>query len=182
MRYGLMVPLLLAPLLFGCDAGGSTAPVAKQGLLTDRISGYCQSRYEFIPIDFTLPPPLSHLAAHARTSGRGACLITGLGQMTIDADDVTDFTGDPFTFTGFVLFTAANGDQLWATDSGAIPAPGAAAAFTSSGTITFAGGTGRFEHATGSVTFAGGGVHSARTTFNSFQGTISYGVPEATTR
>jgi hypothetical protein len=177
-----MVPLLFAPLLFACGVGGSTAPVARQGLLADTISGYCESRYQFIPIDFTLPPPLSHLAAHARTPGRGVCWITRLGRMTIDADGVTDFTGDPFTFTGFVLFTAADGAQLWATDSGAIPAPGAAAAFTSSGTTTFTGGTGRFEHASGTVTFAGGGVHSDRTTFRSFQGMISYGVPDATTR
>lgn len=182
MVHRLMVSLLLAPAMFGCDAGESTAPVARPGLLADRISGYCESRYQFIPIDFTLPPPLSHLAAHARTLGRGDCWMTRQGRMTIEADAVTDFTGDPFTFTGLVLFTAADGDQLWATDSGTIPAPGTAAAFTSSGTTTFAGGTGRFEHASGTVTFAGGGVHSARTSFRSFQGTISYGVPDATTR
>ena len=48
------------------------------------------------------------------------------------------------TINGTLVFTAANGDQLFGT---------VAAQFTSPtdvvGTITFTGGTGRFEHATG---------------------------------
>jgi hypothetical protein len=52
---------------------------------------------------------------------------------------------------------AANGDELWAREEIAIPAPGENPEFTLSGTLTFTGGTGRFRDASGSATLTGGG-------------------------
>jgi hypothetical protein len=72
------------------------------------------------------------------------------------------------SFSGTVVFTAANGDELWATFGGAFTS-----ATTAEGTYTFTGGTGRFEDATGEATFEAfttDGVHVEV----SFEGTVRY--------
>lgn len=56
---------------------------------------------------------------------------------------------DGFTFQGFMVFTAANGDELWLDFSGMFISPNDAV-----GTYTFTGGTGRFDGATGTAEFA----------------------------
>lgn len=53
-----------------------------------------------------------------------------------------------FTLTGKVVFTAANGDQLFADVAGGFTSP-----TTASGAYTFTGGTGRFQNATGTAAF-----------------------------
>src|SRR4030095_13962301 len=53
------------------------------------------------------------------------------------------------TFTGTIVFTAANGDELIADVAGAFTSP-----TTTAGTYTFNGGTGRFANAAGSAVFA----------------------------
>ena len=50
--------------------------------------------------------------------------------------------------SGTIVFTAANGDELWADFTGAFTSP-----TTAEGTYTFTGGTGRFEDATGTASF-----------------------------
>lgn len=52
------------------------------------------------------------------------------------------------TFTGSIVFTAANGDQLVASVAGGFVSP-----TTAAGTYTFSGGTGRFKNATGGAEF-----------------------------
>lgn len=52
------------------------------------------------------------------------------------------------TFTGSIVFTAANGDQLAGTLDGAFVSPGSA-----TGTYAFTGGSGRFAHASGGAEF-----------------------------
>ena len=52
------------------------------------------------------------------------------------------------TFTGTLVFTAANGDRLAGTLEGAFVAPGSA-----TGTYAFTGGTGRFAQASGYADF-----------------------------
>ncbi|HET8669175.1 MAG TPA: hypothetical protein VFM05_00715 [Candidatus Saccharimonadales bacterium] len=71
---------------------------------------------------------------------------TYLGRFTREEQILLDpLTG---TFVGTIVFTAANGDRLLCTLTGR---------FTSltdaTGTYTFTGGTGRFEHATGGADF-----------------------------
>jgi hypothetical protein len=75
---------------------------------------------------------------------------------------------DPVTlsFTGTIVFTAANGDQLRVIVAGAFTSP-----TTAAGTYTFNGGTGRFANAVGSATFSAstdGGLVAA-----DFSGAIS---------
>lgn len=72
------------------------------------------------------------------------------------------------SFEGSVVFTAANGDQLFADLVGGLTSP-----TTLAGTYTFTGGTGRFGDASGAADFAGvtsDGIHVALT----FAGTIDF--------
>ena len=69
---------------------------------------------------------------------------------------------------GTVVFTAANGDQLFADFEGTPTSP-----TTVVGTYTFTGGTGRFSDASGVAEFVGvtsDGIHIAI----AFEGTIQY--------
>jgi|GEM_PF-1674103 len=59
--------------------------------------------------------------------------------------------------TGLIVFTAANGDQLFGTVEGGFVSPTRA-----TGTYTFTGGTGRFQNASGDADFSlstSDGVH-----------------------
>ena len=61
------------------------------------------------------------------------------------------------TLTGAIVFTAANGDQLFGTVQG-----GFVSATEATGTYTFTGGTGRFQNASGGAEFSlstSDGVH-----------------------
>ena len=72
------------------------------------------------------------------------------------------------SFTGTIVFTAANGDELWVDVEGAFTSQ-----TTAEGTYTFTGGTGLFQDATGEAAFEAytpDGVHVAAT----FEGTIRY--------
>lgn len=90
---------------------------------------------------------------------------THLGQFTREE---RLFLNPDGSFTGTMVFTAANGDELWLDFEGAFTSP-----TTAEGTYTFTGGTGRFEDATGEATFDAftpDGVHVEAT----FEGTIRY--------
>lgn len=167
---------VLAPmlLLVGCAVEEATAPPAQSDRKAARslsISGHCEGSFDFIPIDF-LPPPQEDLAAHARLPGRGTCRLRHVGKTTYADEILVDFTGDPFVGTGSRVFIAANGDELRATEDIATPGPGPNPQFTSSGTFTFDGGTGRFRNAAGSARFTGGGSTEDNSSFLSLEGTI----------
>jgi hypothetical protein len=132
-------------------------------------------------IFFRDPPPATHgidrpfkgLAAGTVTGSlpSGAVVIESTGTAT----HLGDFTRTEYVFfgpvgaiSGTVVFTAANGDQLWADFSGAFTSP-----TTAEGTYTFTGGTGRFSDATGTASFEAttlDGIHVAV----SFEGSIGY--------
>jgi len=71
---------------------------------------------------------------------------THLGQFS--REEVVLFNPLTGTLTGVIVFTAANGDQLFCTVAGGFISPTAA-----TGTYTFTGGTGRFANASGSADF-----------------------------
>ena len=71
---------------------------------------------------------------------------TSLGRFS--REETLLFDPNTGSLTGLVVFTAANGDELFATVEG-----GFISATTATGTYTFTGGTGRFENATGSADF-----------------------------
>ena len=62
-------------------------------------------------------------------------------------------TPAPFSVSGTLVITAANGDEIFASFAGTRSAPDATGTFTINATYTINGGTGRFEDASGS--FAG---------------------------
>jgi hypothetical protein len=133
---------------------------------------------------FGLP---SRLQADEGGSGRpfkgvAEGMVTGLApsgavviESTGNATHLGNFTrteevsfGPGGAISGTVIFTAANGDELWADFSGGFISP-----TTAEGTYTFTGGTGRFSDATGTASFQAitpDGVHVEI----SFKGSISY--------
>ena len=80
---------------------------------------------------------------------------TQLGQFS--REETILFNPATGTLTGLIVFTAANGDQIFGTVEG-----GFISASTATGTYTFTGGTGRFLNASGEADFSlssSDGVH-----------------------
>lgn len=89
---------------------------------------------------------------------------TLLGQFTWTGHGVIHADG---TLEGALVFTGANGDELFASVEGALTSP-----TTGASTYVFTGGTGRFENASGEAEVVGStsdGIHFALT----FNGTLS---------
>ena len=90
---------------------------------------------------------------------------TSLGRFS--RDETVLFNPLTGSLTGVIVFTAANGDQLFGTVEGGFVSP-----TTATGTYLFTGGTGRFVNATGSADFVvttPDGIHLSV----EFKGTIS---------
>ena len=97
-------------------------------------------------------------------SGEGSGEATHLGRFTRTESILLDpATG---TFTGSIIFTAADGSELYCNLSGAFTGPGTAA-----GTYTLTGGTGRFIGVSGTAEFAVSQSDPINYTFE-FLGTI----------
>jgi hypothetical protein len=97
-----------------------------------------------------------------RYSGTGNA--THLGLFTADANLFPHGDG---TFSATVVFTAANGDQLFFIAEGEFTSPTSVL-----GTATITGGTGRFEDATGEAVFMD--VTSIVHVDQTFEGTILF--------
>jgi hypothetical protein len=90
---------------------------------------------------------------------------THLGRFTREASAVLQPDG---VVVGTLVWTAANGDQLFASLEAGFVSP-----TTAVGTYTFVGGTGRFENASGEADFetvTSDGIHFLLT----FEGTIGF--------
>jgi hypothetical protein len=90
---------------------------------------------------------------------------THLGRFTREASAVLQPDG---VVVGTLVWTAANGDQLFANLEAGFVSP-----TTAVGTYTFVGGTGRFENASGEADFetvTSDGIHFLLT----FEGTIGF--------
>jgi hypothetical protein len=94
-----------------------------------------------------------------------------LGLTTAYSSHTLDLLGNQ---TGPTVFTAANGDQLFATAVGTASPPDVNGIITLSGTLTFTGGTGNFSGATGTSQLQGTANIFASTGQYTFTGTISY--------
>jgi hypothetical protein len=88
-------------------------------------------------------PPASRLLTAAATGQ-----ATHLGRFTRTETLLVDQSNG--TFTGTLVFTAANGDQLNADVEGHFTSPTGESA---EGTYLFTGGTGRFQNASGQAAF-----------------------------
>ena len=107
----------------------------------------------------------------------GLCQYTHLGRTTVVADqNVIPQPDGSLLITNLSVYTAANGDELYAAAVGTGNFTGpTSVAFT--GVETYQGGTGRFAGATGSVPFSGGAEFDTLTTGTGHfagSGVISY--------
>ena len=94
----------------------------------------------------------------------GSGEATHLGKFTREEEILLN--PQNFTFTGSIVFTSADGSELYCEFSG-----GFTGATTAVGTYTFTGGTGRFEDASGEAYFSIEQSDPANFTFE-FAGTI----------
>ena len=126
------------------------------------IEGRCELTFN--------PPPLPLPPVH-RQIDTGTCWFSHLGRTALYGEQDIVFAAG--TQSGVRTFTAANGDVLYATNTGssAPSGPGVVSFVT---TITFVGGTGRFANATGQMTGAGTANLLARTTVVTNEGWIAY--------
>lgn len=126
------------------------------------ISGHCE--LTFNPPPFPLPP------VHVQEDV-GTCQFSHLGRTRLAGVQEIDFAAG--TQTGTRTFTAANGDELYATSAGtSAPAGPGRVAFQA--VLTFTGGTGRFVGATGQLLAQGVADLPTRTTRVRMEGEISY--------
>jgi hypothetical protein len=101
----------------------------------------------------------------------GTCHISHLGMSTMTSDKLINLAAG--TQTADVVFTAANGDMLYASGNGTntMTAPGQVAFRVE---LTLAGGTGRFSDATGLVVSEGVAILAEAKAYLTMAGTIRY--------
>jgi hypothetical protein len=123
---------VVAPGVALAKPGGSDRPIHGSGTATDTLD-----------------------LATGTGSGEGPAVISHLGKGTFSHSFAVTLTG-PTTFTvvSSETFTAANGDQLFATFAGGGSLTGVGVGETAhiTGPITITGGTGRFADASGTLT------------------------------
>lgn len=148
MRRPSTIHLVLALTLAGCSADTVTDPVQlAAGQENLRLDSPFTARCEMaIQPGEVVGPGLIHQL------DIGECQATHLGRATLVSDKVINVVAGTQTLEA--TFAAANGDVLRASGNGtsAMIAPGRVA-FNAS--ITFTGGTGRYENATGGATITG---------------------------
>jgi hypothetical protein len=153
-------PGLAMLLLAGCSAGLPTIPDdgafgAQTGHPVELQASHHGARPE-VPIrgscDLAIHPAGPVSPGVIRLLDVGTCRISHLGMSTMVSDKLINLAEG--TQTAEVVFTAANGDMLYASGSGtnSMTAPGQAAFRVE---LTFTGGTGRFSDATGMVVSEG---------------------------
>ena len=160
---------LLAGAIGGCQSEGNVGPdradpsLAAKG--TNRpMSGRCSTSYTV-----SNPSPTGLEADHV-----GTCTLTHLGRATLVKHEVVDFTGPLPVVHGNGTLTAADGDRLELAESAELSGLDPNGGFTFTGTWTFSGGTGRFQHASGQADFTGSGSAATNTTERTLSGRISY--------
>lgn len=151
---------VMAATIGGSAANGAATP--------DRpLKGHCDTSYEILSFDGT----------NLRVVHHGTCTMTLIGRGPLFKDELVNITVEPATVSGGIaIFTAANGDELHATETALIEPPDAeTGAFTFTGGWVFSSGTGRFANAVGSVTWSNGVGNAAElTTSRDFSGTLAY--------
>lgn len=164
----LLPVVALAATLAGCAGDARPlqspeAPALSRAALAQRpISGVCNTT--FVPPAF--PPPPSF-----RQTDDGTCQLSHLGRTAIHSVQVIDLGAGTQTSIEYT-YTAANGDVLRAVNVGVNTPSGPAVQF--SGTTTFVGGTGRFEHATGQAHIEGSASLMTNTASYTIDGWIAY--------
>ncbi|MEP7066045.1 MAG: hypothetical protein ABI889_08450 [Gemmatimonadota bacterium] len=150
----------------GCSADSTTGLALSESRVAVPLKGNCTTTSTAIPV---APGQLRILV-------NGQCQFTHLGTTRFFADQVANIAGG--TLTGSNVFTAANGDQLFARNDGPLGAP-LNGILTVGGVVTFTGGTGRFANASGQGQFSGEVNIIARTGTDSWEGMLLYRASDA---
>jgi hypothetical protein len=173
MRRSTAPAVLLALVLAGCAGDALTGPPADasafEGVLASNrvaperpIKGDCEA--ETIEVQ-----PIS--AEVIRRVSIGTCQLSHLGRTALLSIAYSNLV--TFHQVGEHTFTAANGDQLYATSAGSGSfTPPSTLHFT--GVTTIHGGTGRFAQATGVMQVVGVQNMAVLRTFLSYDGWIAY--------
>jgi len=172
---GTMVSVVMA--MTACDQAPNrvTAPPAATVSVASRgVVGRCQTTYVVTDRVF-LPPPNDGVLVQLSATHVGTCEMGHLGRTgLVKVETVTfDQTGGHVR-DARATFTAANGDQLFGTESAELGTLDENGTFPFTGSWTFNGGTGRFANAAGLVVWTGSGSILTNTTERSFEGWISY--------
>lgn len=144
------------------DSRENSIALEKQGKKTVAINGSFATTFQFIPlvcVDGSGTPvdcaTAGAIPVIVSTPFEGAGKLSHLDRSTVISEQTVDFTKTPPELTGTDVFTAANGDRLFATHGGISGAPDAQGNVTFSGEYIFTGGTGKFKGANGSAEFTG---------------------------
>ncbi|MBA3891647.1 MAG: hypothetical protein H0X64_14065 [Gemmatimonadaceae bacterium] len=125
------------------------------------IKGECDLAIEVLEVNFPL----------LRQRDNGTCQLSHLGRTGLDG--ILEINLLSRTQTGTRTFTAANGDELYATVAGT-SAPIGPGLIGFSATFTFTGGTGRFTNASGTAQGNGVANQMTQTSTVRLEGKISY--------
>jgi hypothetical protein len=170
--------LLALPILASCSDAVTMAPTGprleKTSPATAQLAGSVRPAGGSCDTDITVLPPLAGYPANVlRLHIDYGCQLRHLGRTTASVEQIVVFTG-PTTATASNTgtYTAANGDQLFASWTGTATINGPAITF--SGPETIAGGTGRFTNASGSTWVEGTASFVTSTGQFTSVGTVSY--------
>ena len=165
-------------LLPACSTNQPTAPSSmalvdpsgaamSQTVQSRPFGGHCDT-------DITILPPLPGDPANLlRLHIECICQLHHLGQTTAIAEQTVTFTGPTTAIaSNRTTYTAANGDQLFATWSGTSVSDGPLVTF--SGPEQYVGGTGRFSGVTGSSAITGTASFVTNTGQFTSAGTLTY--------
>jgi hypothetical protein len=150
------------------DVNAPTLATPMQPLLASAVPVPIEAR---CTVRYTLDNSVTNQLA---MDGTGTCQMSHLGRTSIQVTQTADLNQG--RVTGSVTFTAANGDKLRAQ----VSAPFASGDQVTKlqGSITFAGGTGKFATAHGTATFTSDGKTALNVAIN-YAGSIQYGKGES---
>jgi hypothetical protein len=155
------VPLLLAAV--SIFIGGSKS----ESLAGSKVVPF-KAGFETVSVVLAPPPKLQLLS-----TGNG--IGSHIGNATLIAYPTIDLaTPPPFSVSGPLVITAANGDELFASFAGTRSAPDVTGTFVINATYTISGGTGRFENASGVFEGVTLGRLGSTAGSASYEGHISY--------
>ena len=160
---------LLGSTIVACTDAAPTSTAASPRSVVQQRSGTARPLTGSCTLTFTPSPPPPPAIVHQTDTG--TCQLTHLGLTNFYGEqDINRVAG---TQSGWRIFTAANGDQLYITHTGtSAPAGPGLVSFVAQMTIT--GGTGRFVGASGTARGIGLANLVTRTTTVTLDGTISY--------
>jgi len=178
MKQICIASLIASASLIGCAEHASTAPEATSRAQLTALEGYVANPLRPFggrcDTDITVSPPLAGDAANVlRLHIEYVCQLKHMGRATAITEQIVIFTSPTTaTATSTGTYTAANGDQLFATWTGTATSNGPDNTF--SGPETFAGGTGRFAGASGSTWVSGTASFATMTGQFTSVGTLAY--------